>query len=210
MRKINPSKWSTGLKPVNNARKALVAGAMATILLGSAAVPSLHLFPLPTATAATNEKKDNDTAQQQKMAKDKLNEFYKPALEGRFPGYVSDFQVGKTTKKEVYDKLDKPAKVEGGFEFYTATMGQPGYALSYRSDVLQEIRYFGTNVERQTNIGGMTIHMLWQQWYAPKSSVYIGKGKTRQIKVTYLRGDYKLEFIFNTPTDLDHINLVKA
>ena len=209
MRKINPSKRSAA-GPISKAQKALTAGVVATFLLGSAAVPSLHLFPLPTAAAATNEKKDNDAALQQQMAKDKLNEFYKPALSGRFPGYVSDFQVGLTTKSEVYDRLDQPAKVEGGFDFYTATMGQPGYALSYRSGVLQEIRYFGTNVERQTNIGGMTIQMLWQQWYAPKSSVYIGKGQSRQIKVTYLRGAYKLEFIFNTPTDLDHINLIKA
>lgn len=210
MQKISPSKKSASMKPINNVKKTIIAGAVAAVLLGSAAVPSLHLFPLPTAAAATNEKKDNDAILQQQMAKDKLNEFYKPALDGRMPGYVSDFQVGKTTRSEVYDRLDKPAKVEGGFEFYTATMGQPGYALSYRSDVLQEIRYFGTNVERQTNIGGMTIRMLWQQWYAPKSSVFIGSGKTRQIKVTYLRGDYKLELIFNTPTDLDHINLVKA
>ena len=36
-------------------------------------------------------------------------------------------------------------------------MGHPGYAFGYDSNhIISEIRYFGTNVERQTNLGSIT------------------------------------------------------
>lgn len=72
------------------------------------------------------------------------------------------------------------------------------------------MRYFGTNVERGTNIGGITMNMLRKNWYAPESTTTIKNGKVKQTKITYLRGQYKLEFIFNSSTDLDHINLMHS
>ncbi|NMO95752.1 YjgB family protein [Paenibacillus lemnae] len=147
------------------------------------------------------------------MAQQKLNSFYKPALKGQFPGAVSGLTVGKSTRQEVYQTIGNPPKPDEGenrFDLYTAHMGNPGYAVSYnKDDVISEIRYFGTNVERQTNIGGITKKMLKQNWYAPSSSETIYAGQKAQSKLTYNRGEYKLEFIFNSSIDLDHINLVE-
>ena len=71
------------------------------------------------------------------------------------------------------------------------------------------MRYFGTNVERQTNIGGITKRMLIRTWGSPSSSIVIRNGSLVQQKITYGRGSYKLAFIFNSSTNLDHINLLK-
>ncbi|MDR0269907.1 MAG: YjgB family protein [Paenibacillus sp.] len=57
-------------------------------------------------------------------------------------------------------------------------MGNPGYAITYQSDKIREIK------------------------------TTIKNGKTMQTKLTYIRGNYKVEFIFNSSTNLDHINLL--
>ncbi|EOS57320.1 YjgB family protein [Paenibacillus barengoltzii] len=141
-----------------------------------------------------------------------LNSFYKPVLTGQFPGAVAGLTVGKSSKKDVIRLFGEPS-IEGkgnlAFDLYSANMGNPGYAFSYSHGTLQEMRYFGTNVERQTNIGGITVKMLKQNWFAPDASSTIHNGNLEQTKLTYIRGDYKLEFIFNSSTDLDHINLLK-
>ena len=138
-----------------------------------------------------------------------LNSFYKPALKGQFPSF-NGFTVGVTTKEAVIKAIGKapePGKDSDAFDVYHAEMGHPGYAISYKLDRIREMRYFGTNVERQTNIGGITQSMLIQQWGAPSSSASIKSGKVTQKKITYVRGNYKLDFIFNSSTNLDHINL---
>lgn len=142
-----------------------------------------------------------------------LNSFYKPALKGQFPGVVSGLTVGESTKQDVIQKIGEPTqpgKSASSFDVYGANMGNPGFAFSYnKSNKIQEMRYFGTNVERQTNIGGITISMVKKNWYAPSSVSKFKNGKETQTKLTYNRGDYKIEFIFNSSTDLDHINLLK-
>lgn len=141
-----------------------------------------------------------------------LNSFYKPALKGQFPGVVSGLTVGKSTKQDVIQRIGEPTqpgKYTSSFDIYGANMGNPGYAFSYKSNKIQEMRYFGTNVERHTNIGGITISMVKRNWYAPSSVDMFKNGKKTQTKLTYNRGDYKIEFIFNSSTDLDHINLLK-
>lgn len=138
-----------------------------------------------------------------------LNSFYKPALQGQFPG-LKGLTVEKSTRKDVYKAIGKPempGKDSDAFDVYHAEMGHPGYAISYKLNKIREMRYFGTNVERDDNIGGITVKMLVQQWGAPKSSTVFKSGKTTQKKIIYIRGDYQLEFIFNNNTDLDHINL---
>ncbi|ANS74353.1 hypothetical protein AWM70_06955 [Paenibacillus yonginensis] len=164
------------------------------------------LAPVHQAQAAAVSQSDSQKA----LAT--LNSFYKPALNGHFPGVASSFVIGKTTKEEVIKAIGKasmPAKDADSFDVYGAEMGNPGYAFNYKLDKIREIRYFGTNVERQTNIGGITIAMLKKNWYAPNSVSTFKTGKLTQTKLTYVRGDYKLEFIFNSSTDLDHINLLK-
>lgn len=162
---------------------------------------------IQTVSAATTTKV---TASDSKMALKTLNSFYKPALKGQFPGNASQFTLGKTTRNEVVKAFGEPdvAMTDAdGFDSYSATMGQPGYAFNYKLTKIREMRYFGTNVERQTNIGGITMKMLLKNWYTPSSTTTIKNGKVKQTKVTYIRGAYQLEFIFNSSTELDHINL---
>ncbi|MFB5267754.1 YjgB family protein [Paenibacillus enshidis] len=191
------------------AKTVIAMGIMGAAVFGTTVPASTPLMSASSVEAAAATS-DSVSAEQKQMAIDTLNSFYKPALKGQFPGAVSGFTIGKTKRTEVIKKFGEPAEKSGNFEWYTANMGNPGYAFAYKSGVINEIRYFGTNVERQTNIGGITISMLWQQWSKPTHSTTIRNSGKQQIKVTYLRGDYKLDFIFNSRTDLDHINLTKA
>ncbi|MBP3963058.1 YjgB family protein [Paenibacillus lignilyticus] len=146
------------------------------------------------------------------MAKKVLNSFYKPALNGRFPGSVNRLKIGVSTRKNVLGLIGQPDKQRtdaDGFDLYHAEMGHPGYAVAYKLNKIREIRYFGTNIERETNIGGITKRMLIGAWGAPSGSVKIRNGSLVQQKITYIRGAYKLAFIFNSSTNLDHINLLK-
>jgi hypothetical protein len=141
-----------------------------------------------------------------------LNSFYKPALNGRFPGSVSGLKIGVSTRKEVLGKIgqpDQPRRNAAGFDSYTSNMGHPGYAIAYKLNKIREMRYFGTHVERQTNIGGITKKLLIHKWGMPSNSVTIRNGSLVQQKITYYRGKFKLAFIFNSSTNLDHINLLK-
>ncbi|ANE48180.1 hypothetical protein SY83_19900 [Paenibacillus swuensis] len=142
-----------------------------------------------------------------------LMSFYKPSLKGQFPNF-HNFTIGSTSHKTVINTIGKaysPATDADGFDVYHAEMGHPGYAINYKLDKIREMRYLGTNVERQTNLGGISTRMLIQHWGAPKDSVLIKSGEMVQKKITYIRGNYKLEFIFNGTcgTGLDHVNLVK-
>ncbi|GGH28477.1 YjgB family protein [Paenibacillus segetis] len=184
---------------------------MATVLVGVVAMGGIvsSTNHLPTSFAATESV--TDTASEQALKT--LNSFYKPALKGQFPGSVSDLTIGESTREDVFELMGEPYEQGDdaeSFIIYHAEMGHPGYAFLFKLDKIREMRYFGTNVERGTNIGGITKKMLFKNWYAPDSRTTIKNGKVKQTKITYLRGDYKLEFIFNSSTDLDHINLLHA
>ncbi|WPP40961.1 YjgB family protein [Paenibacillus hunanensis] len=167
----------------------------------------------PSAYAAST----SSTASQQMTGAALLNTFYKPALKGMLPSAngnpVDKFVVGKTTRGTVVATYGKPTTsrtTASGYDIYHAEMGTPGYAMSYNSaNVLKEIRYLGTQVERKQTIGSITMSVLKKTWYAPSSTSTMTTGGQKQTKLTYNRGDYKLEFIYNSPTDLDHINLLK-
>ncbi|MEX3616049.1 YjgB family protein [Paenibacillus glucanolyticus] len=191
------------------AKKAIVTFTMAGVVGLSALGVNYTVFPIHQAEADTNASTGNYASEQ---ALQKLNSFYKPALKGQFPGAVSGLTIGKSTKQDVYKTIGEPSlpgKDAEAFDLYGANMGNPGYAFSYKLNKIREMRYFGTNVERQTNIGGITMKMLKQNWFAPDATSTFKNGKTTQTKLTYNRGDYKLEFIFNSSTELDHINLMK-
>lgn len=191
------------------AKKAIVALTMAGVFGVSAIGVNHAVFPLQQAEAATAANAGDYAAEH---ALKTLNSFYKPALKGQFPGAVSGLTIGKSTKQDVYKAIGEPSvagKHADAFDVYGANMGNPGYAFSYKLNKIREMRYFGTNVERQTNIGGITMKMLKQNWFAPDATTTFKTGKIKQTKLTYNRGDYKLEFIFNSSTELDHINLLK-
>ncbi|MEW4372190.1 YjgB family protein [Paenibacillus kandeliae] len=190
-------------------RKAAIIATITGVTTAGAWGAVSSLLPIQSVQAAASA---SDARYQRNLAIQTLNSFYKPALKGQFPGDVREFTIGKSKRVDVmkrFGSAEIPRTSAAGFDTYTATMGSPGYSFRYTNDVLSEIRYYGTNVERQTNIGGITMKLLRQQWYAPSATSTIVNGKQKQTKVTYNRGDYKLEFIFNTSTDLDHINLVK-
>lgn len=188
------------------AKKAAIALAMAGVL-GLSAFGANIAFPVHHADAAASASNDDYAS---KLALKTLNSFYKPALKGQFPGAVSGLTIGRSTKQDVIQKIgqpEMPGKDADDFDLYGANMGNPGYAFNYKLGKIREMRYFGTNVERQTNIGGITMNMLKRNWFKPSSTATFKNGKTTQTKLTYIRGDYKLEFIFNSSTELDHINL---
>ncbi len=191
------------------AKKAIVALTMAGVFGVSAIGVNHAVFPLQQAEAAQAANTGDYAA---KQALKTLNSFYKPALKGQFPGAVSGLTIGRSTKQDVYKAIGEPSvpgKHADAFDVYVANMGNPGYAFSYKLNKIREMRYFGTNVERQTNIGGITMKMLKQNWFAPDATTTFKTGKIKQTKLTYYRGDYKLEFIFNSSTELDHMNLLK-
>ncbi|OXS59133.1 hypothetical protein B1A99_10880 [Cohnella sp. CIP 111063] len=174
----------------------------AAIAAGSIGASGHPFAPQPASAAAVS----TDQAQ----ALQTLNSFYKPALKGEFPGAMTGLAIGTGSRQDVRKQIgapDFPGKHADDFDVYHAEMGHPGYAISYKLNKIREIRYFGTNVERQTNIGGITLKMLVRQWGLPNSSKTIKNGKLVQKKVVYHRGDYALSFIFNDDTHLDHINL---
>lgn len=191
------------------AKKAIVTLTMAGVVGLSAFGANHAVLPLQQAEAATAASAEDYAAEH---ALKTLNSFYKPALKGQFPGAVSGLTIGKSTKQDVYKAIGEPSvpgKDADAFDVYGANMGNPGYAFSYKLNKIREMRYFGTNVERQTNICGITMKMLKKNWFAPDATTTFKNGKTKQTKLTYHRGEYKLEFIFNSSTDLDHINLLK-
>lgn len=191
------------------AKKAIVALTMAGVFGVSAIGVNHAVFPLQQAEAAQAANTGDYAAKQELKT---LNSFYKPALKGQFPGAVSGLTIGKSTKQDVYKAIGEPSvpgKHADAFNVYGANMGNPGYAFSYKLNKIREMRYFGTNVERQTNIDGITMKMLKQNWFAPDATTTFKTGKIKQTKLTYYRGDYKLEFIFNSSTQLDHMNLLK-
>ncbi|GIP02432.1 YjgB family protein [Paenibacillus sp. JNUCC32] len=191
------------------AKKAIVTLTMAGVVGLSAFGANHAVLPLQQAEAATAASAEDYAAEH---ALKTLNSFYKPALKGQFPGAVSGLTIGKSTKQDVYKAIGEPpvpGKDADAFDVYGANMGNPGYAFSYKLNKIREMRYFGTNVERQTNIGGITMKMLKKNWFAPDATTTFKNGKTKQTKLTYHRGEYKLEFIFNSSTELDHINLLK-
>ncbi len=187
------------------------------IALALTGVATAGSFVASTSLTAPSAYAASTTASQQMSGAALLNTFYKPALKGMFPSAngnpVNKFIVGKTTRANViatYGKPTTPRKTASGYDMYHAEMGTPGYAMSYNSaNVLKEIRYLGTQVERKQTIGSITMSVLKKTWYAPSSTSTIMTGGKKQTKLTYNRGDYKLEFIYNSPTDLDHINLLK-
>ncbi len=180
----------------------LLSAAVALGIIGA----SDHSFLPQTVSAAAAIKDD----QAQAHALQTLNSFYKPALKGQFPGAMAGLTVGVSTRQEVRKQIGEPelpGTDSDAFDIYHAEMGHPGYAISYKLNRIRELRYFGTNVERQTNIGGITLKMLVHNWGAPTATKTIKNGKLVQQKVVYNRGDYVLSFIFNDNTHLDHINL---
>lgn len=171
--------------------------------------------PTDSAHAMTKAAVEQSVPQGPKTA---LNHIYKLAHKGQMPYYAEGLKMGVQTKKDVHHKLGNPypETAQSSFDIYHAEMGNPGFAFHYDTKgKIDEIRYFGTNVEKETNIGGMTPSLLKKQLGQADSVSTIPQ--TKEKKYVYQTGDYELEFIVGHDPDVNqqeltvlHINLVKA
>ncbi|WHY71584.1 YjgB family protein [Fictibacillus enclensis] len=180
----------------------------ASLLTGSVLGTGMISFN-DTAHAASATASDQSTAK--KDAADKLTTIYYSAYEGHFPNNAFDFYTGKTTKADVHEKWGPPStpiSKNSDFEIYHAEMGNPGYDFSYDKDnVIKEIRNFGTNVERDHSIGGITVKMLGDEIGSADHIRHLpNTGETSYI---YETGDFELEFIIGKDGKADHVNLVQ-
>lgn len=184
----------------------------------TASLASSALFGFSPAVSAHTMAKPAAEQSVPQGPKAALNSIYKLAHKGQMPYYAKGLKIGVQTKKDVHHQLGNPYPETGqsGFDLYHAEMGNPGFAFHYDAKgKIDEIRYFGTNVEKETNIGGMTPSLLKKQLGAPDSVSTIPQ--TKEKKYVYRTGDYELEFIVGHDPDLSqheltvlHINLIKA
>ncbi|MFS0902628.1 YjgB family protein [Priestia aryabhattai] len=156
------------------------------------------------AHAATSQETSSQTAVKN------INEIYNAAVQGEVPRLTADLKIGKSLRQDVRDQFGPPPEgSSNNFDYYHAEMGHPGYAFGYdQNNVINEIRYFGTNVERQTNLGSITQANLKKELGQPNFTSKVKGDGTTQTKYTYHAGAYDLEFIFDDAKTLNHVNLV--
>lgn len=188
----------------------------AFVVTASLASSALFGFsPAVSAHAMTKPAAEQSVPQGPKAALTSIDEL---APKGQMPYYAKGLKIGVQTKKDVHHKLGNPYPETGqsSFDLYHAEMGNPGFAFHYDAKgKIDEIRYFGTNVEKETNIGGMTPALLKKQLGSADSVSTIPQ--TKEKKYVYRTGDYELEFIVGHDPDISqheltvlHINLIKA
>ncbi|WP_077325041.1 YjgB family protein [Virgibacillus siamensis] len=145
-----------------------------------------------------------------------LNKIYNSASKGEMPGNVQGLKIDKSTERAVHQKLGIPQKVEGQFDLYHWEMGQPGFGFAYHNDnTIKEIRYFGTGVERQTNLGGITPDLLGDQ--LGTADEILNVPGTDEVDYVYKTGNYELHFVIgNNPIingfdqTVNHVNVKEA
>lgn len=184
----------------------------------TASLASSALFGFSPAVSAHTMAKPAAEQSVPQGPKAALNSIYELAHKGQMPYYAKGLKIGVQTKKDVRHQLGNPYPETGqsGFDLYHAEMGNPGFAFHYDAKgKIDEIRYFGTNVEKETNIGGMTPALLKKQLGSADSVSTIPQ--TKEKKYVYRTGDYELEFIVGHDPDISqheltvlHINLIKA
>ncbi|MBW8351399.1 YjgB family protein [Bacillus sp. IITD106] len=157
------------------------------------------------------EKSKNESTsvedEQKQMAIDTLKGLVENANDGRVYKLGDGIYVGKTKRNEVYDLIGEPEE-KGEFDRYHGSMGNASYDLAYDDkDVLKEARYRGTNVERQTNLGGITVNDLKNQIGEPNEIREISK--TDEKNYIYRIGQYELQFVMDASGTADHVNLLK-
>ncbi|WOV87516.1 DUF4309 domain-containing protein [Sporosarcina oncorhynchi] len=147
-------------------------------------------------------------AQEQKqMALDTLNGLADSAVNGEVYRLANGIRVGHSTRKEITKKIGEPEE-QDEFDHYHGSMGNASYDLAYdEKGILKEARYFGTNVERQTNLGGITEEDLTEQLGQPDELRLIPE--TEEQNYSYRFGDFELQIIMGTDGKADHVNLKK-
>ncbi|WP_153721113.1 DUF4309 domain-containing protein [Sporosarcina cascadiensis] len=167
--------------------------------------------------AADSEDKENIADQssessaedeQQQMAINMLKELTNDAKKGIVYRQGTQWIIGKTTREEIHQEIGEPEEMKGDFEHYHGSMGSPSIAFKFDgNEVLEEARYFGTNIERQTNLGGITEIILYQELGDPADTHLIEA--TGETNIMYQPGHYELQFIIGKDGTADHVNLKK-
>ncbi|KRD90048.1 hypothetical protein ASE51_05415 [Bacillus sp. Root147] len=186
-------------------KQRLSKAAAAATITGIAAFGFAPVAQFDTpAHAATSQETSSQTAVKN------INEIYNAAVQGEVPRLTADLKIGKSLRQDVRDQFGPPPEgSSNNFDYYHAEMGHPGYAFGYdQNNVINEIRYFGTNVERQTNLGSITQANLKKELGQPNFTSKVKGDGTTQTKYTYHAGAYDLEFIFDDSKTLNHVNLV--
>ena len=128
------------------------------------------------------------------------------------PYTAMGLKINENTQKEVYDTFGsppEPGNTDETFDYYHAEMGHPGFAFAYNDDkTISQIRYFGTNVERDHNLGSITPKVLGKQLGSADEIRHISS--TNEINYIYKTGNYELQFIVGENQTVDHINLLEA
>lgn len=141
-----------------------------------------------------------------------LHEIYNKAFSGEMPYTAKGLTISENTKKEVYETFGsppEPGNSDETFDYYHAEMGHPGFAFAYNDDkTISQIRYFGTNVERDDNLGSITPKVLGKQLGSADEIRHISS--SNEINYIYKTGNYELQFIVGEDQTVDHINLLEA
>ncbi|MCM3757102.1 DUF4309 domain-containing protein [Sporosarcina aquimarina] len=144
--------------------------------------------------------------EQKKMAIDTLNDLVLDGKKGKVYHLNDNFYVGKTTQTDVYNTIGKPERKDT-FDRYTGSMGQASYDLRYNEKgLLVEARYLGTNVERQTNLGGISSKDLVEQLGNPDEKRMLED--SNQTSYIYELGSYEIQFVMTEKDNADHVNLL--
>ncbi|MEN1969502.1 YjgB family protein [Lentibacillus sp. N15] len=149
-------------------------------------------------------------------AAENVNSIYDHAYSGEMPSEVHGLKINKSTKEDVHQKLGDPQEVDGQFDLYHWEMGNSGYGFAYNEDnTIKEIRDFGTGVERQNNLGGVTPAVLNEQF--GKADAILAVPNTDEMDYVYKTGDYELHFVIGDnpimeghKQTVNHVNLKEA
>ncbi|MEK4067941.1 YjgB family protein [Peribacillus sp. FSL R5-0717] len=181
----------------------------AFILTGSLLGAGASFSTEPVEAASTM---DSASAMAKDHALTTLHEIYNKAFSGEMPYTAMGLKVNENTQKEVYETFGsppEPGNTDETFDYYHAEMGHPGFAFAYNADkTISQIRYFGTNVERDHNLGSITPKVLGNQLGSADEIRHISS--TNEINYIYKTGNYELQFIVGENQTVDHINLLEA
>ncbi|CAH0134626.1 YjgB family protein [Peribacillus simplex] len=180
----------------------------AVILTGSLLGAGASSSTEPVEAASTI---DSASAIAKEHALTTLHEIYNKAFSGEMPYTAMGLKINENTQKEVYKTFGSPPEPGNTetFDYYHAEMGHPGFAFAYNDDkTISQIRYFGTNVERDHNLGSITPKVLGKQLGSADEIRHISS--TNEINYIYKTGNYELQFIVGEDRTVDHINLLEA
>ncbi|MGY5386779.1 YjgB family protein [Bacillus spizizenii] len=187
-------------------KKAMSVLTAAAALTGSLSGFGAASFSTPANAVNQTTSLSENTNQ---SAAELVKNLYSSAYTGEMPQRVQGLTLNKSTKGDVHATLGEPERPSGGdnrFDLYHWNMGNPGYGFSYHKDMtISEIRYFGTGVERQLNLGGVTPEMLRNEIGSANRVLTVPF--TDEIDYVYDTGRYELHFVIGKDQTADHVNL---